>query len=183
VPISFETYARVVQEDTDARWELVCGRLRQKPPMTIEHDGADWQLAAQLTRRVDVRQYLVSQNARLRVATGNYYIPDLCVVPVALVQRIRRERPRELAVLDEPLPLVVEIWSPSTGTYDLETKLPGYRERGDAEIWRLHPYERTLTAWRRQPDGSYVEQTFAGDAMVPLIAIPGVRVDLAAVFA
>ncbi|HZQ38992.1 MAG TPA: Uma2 family endonuclease [Dehalococcoidia bacterium] len=182
MPISFETYARVVQEDTDAQWELVCGTLRQKPAMTIEHDGADWELAAQLAGQVDQRQYLISQNARLRVATGSYYIPDVCVIPVTLVRRIRRERPRELAVLDESLPLVVEIWSPSTGTYDIETKLPGYRERGDAEIWRLHPYDRTLTAWRRQPDGSYVEQTFAGDAVVPLAAIRGARVDLAAVF-
>jgi len=23
------------------------------------------------------------------------------------------------------------------------------------EIWRIHPDERTLTSWQRQPDGSY----------------------------
>lgn len=183
MPISFETYARVAQEDTDAHWELVCGRLRQKPPMTIEHDGADWELAAQLAAQIDRRHYLVSQNAKLSIPLGSYYVPDLCVIPVALVRRIRRERPRELAVLQEPLPLVVEIWSPSTGSYDADTKLPAYRERGDAEIWRLHPYDRTLTAWRRQADGSYAELTAGGDAVVELAALPGVRIDLAALFA
>ncbi len=183
MPISFETYARVALEDTDAQWELVCGRLRQKPTMTIEHEGADWHLAAQLSRQLDERQFLVSQNGRLRIASGSYYIPDLCVIPVTLVRRIRRERPRQLAVLDEPQPLVVEIWSPSTGGYDIETKLPGYRERGDLEIWRLHPYDRVLTVWRRQPDGGYAEARYGGDAVVELAALPRVRVDLAAALA
>jgi Uma2 family endonuclease len=55
----------------------------------------------------------------------------------------------ELEIYDEPLPLVAEVWSPSTGGYDVLAKLPEYRRRGDTEIWLLHPYERTLTAWRR----------------------------------
>jgi hypothetical protein len=33
---------------------------------------------------------------------------------------------------------VVEVWSRSTGAYDVETKLQGYREHGDAEIL-VHP--------------------------------------------
>ena len=59
---------------------------------------------------------------------------------------------------------MVEIWSRTTGDYDYDitAKLPSYRERGDAEIWLIHPYERTLTAWRRQPDGSYAEETYRG---------------------
>ena len=60
-----------------------------------------------------------------------------------------------LEVYDQPLPLVVEVWSRSTGDYDVEEKLAVYQQRGDLEIWRIHPYERTLTAWRRLPDGSY----------------------------
>ncbi len=35
------------------------------------------------------------------------------------------------------------------GRVDVESKLPDYRRRGDLEVWRIHPYERTLTAWRR----------------------------------
>ena len=71
---------------------------------------------------------------------------------------------------------MVEVWSPSTGAYDVETKLQGYRERGDAEIWFIHPYERTLTAWRRQPDGSYAEETYRG-GLVPVASLPGVVID------
>jgi Uma2 family endonuclease len=72
---------------------------------------------------------------------------------------------------------VVEIWSPSTGSYDQARKLRAYRERGDQEIWYIHPYDRTLTAWRRQGDGSYVESRYAGGA-VALSSLPGVVIDL-----
>jgi len=85
-------------------------------------------------------------------------------------------------VLDEPLPLVVEVWSPSTGGYDARTKLPEYQRRGNAEIWFIHPYDRTLTAWQRQPDGSYRESLRRGGIVEP-IALPGVRIDLDALFA
>ena len=84
--------------------------------------------------------------------------------------------PQAFNAFAEPLPLVVEVWSPSTGNYDIATKLQGYRERGDAEIWFIQPYERTLTAWRRQPDGSYAEETYRG-GVVPVASLPGVVID------
>ena len=54
----------------------------------------------------------------------------------------------------------------------LLTKLQGYRERGDAEIWVIHPYERTLTIWRRQPDGRYAEEIYRG-GVGPVASLPG----------
>ena len=86
-----------------------------------------------------------------------------------------------LEVYDQPLPLVVEVWSRSTGDYDVEEKLAVYQQRGDLEIWRIHPYERTLTAWRRQPDGSY-DETIHREGVVSPTALPGVEIDLAALF-
>ena len=65
--------------------------------------------------------------------------------------------------------------------YDVERKLPEYRARGDLEIWRIHPYDRTLTAWRRQPDGSYLESVYRG-GIVPVGSVPGVTIDLDALF-
>ncbi len=184
MPISFETYARVALEDADAGWELVCGQLRQKPPMTIEHDNRARFLAAALFAQLDPRLFLVDQNsAKLRTTAGNYYVPDLCVIPVELAVQIERLRPHQLGVFDEPLPLVVEVWSPSTGGYDITAKLPAYRERGDAEIWFLHPAERWLRGWRRQPDGSYTETRYWGNAVVAPASLPGVQITLAALFA
>jgi Uma2 family endonuclease len=75
------------------------------------------------------------------------------------------------------LPLIVEVWSPSTGDYDFDAKVPIYQQRGDLEIWCIHPYERTLTAWRRQPEGSY-EETMYRDGTITPVALPAVTIDL-----
>lgn len=106
----------------------------------------------------------------------------MVVIPRAVEQRLRgRLAPGQLEVYEEPLPLVVEVWSPSTGEYDVDTKLREYQLRGDAAIWRLHPVEHTLTAWRRQPDGSYGEALYREGIIEP-VALPGVRIELAALF-
>lgn len=64
----------------------------------------------------------------------------------------------------------------------MDEKLPEYQRRGDLEIWRIHPSERTLTAWRREPDGSYAESLYRGGTVHP-VALPGVSIDLEALFA
>jgi len=102
------------------------------------------------------------------------------VFPLELASNLR-DRPDVLEAYEAPLPLVVEVWSPSTGNYDIEEKLREYQRRGDLEIWRIHPFERTLIAWRRQPDGSYTESHYAGGTIQP-IALPNVTVDLNALF-
>lgn len=91
------------------------------------------------------------------------------------------DRPDTLAVFAGPLPLVVEVWSRSTGHYDVAAKLPIYQQRGDAEIWLIQPYERTLQAWRRQPDGSYMSQVHDAGSIRP-IALPDVTIELASLF-
>ena len=107
---------------------------------------------------------------------------------VPLIELKKREMARRLfavpatvEVYPEPLPLVVEVWPPSTGRLDVNEKLPEYQRRGDLEIWLLHPYERTLTVWRRQADGSYAETVQRGGSVRP-VALPGVVIDLDALF-
>jgi Uma2 family endonuclease len=121
-----------------------------------------------------------SNAGHVRISAEHYYIPDVFVIPVALRTSLRGTR--ELETYEGPLPLVVEVWSPSTGDYDVEVKLHEYRRRGHLEIWRIHPYERTLTAWRRQANGEYVESTYTQGIVQP-IALPNVSIDLDALFA
>jgi hypothetical protein len=45
----------------------------------------------------------------------------------------------------------------------------------------LNPYEPRLTAWVRQPDGSYASSVYPG-GRVALSAIPGVVIDLDRLF-
>lgn len=63
----------------------------------------------------------------------------------------------------------------------VDDKLPEYMRRGDQEIWRLHPFEQTLTAWRRQSDGGYRETTYRS-GVVRSASLQGVEIDLAALF-
>jgi Uma2 family endonuclease len=181
--ISAATYERVALEDPHGGWELVCGQLRQKPPMTTEHQSTIRQAAEQFHDQIDRENYAIdTSQTRVRISDESYLIPDLCSLPRELIRR-RREHPRELEIFDDPLPLIVEVWSPSTGERDRTEKLDAYRRRGDREIWLIHPYERWLHTWRRQPDGSYAESLFRGDETIEPLALPGVRIALASLFA
>ncbi len=181
MPVSERTFQAVALEDPEGQWELHCGRLRQKPGMTHEHNYIARELQVDLIQQLDRKTYHVSHNsARLRVSPEQYYIPDVCVFPLELLLP-HRGRSDELEVYEAPLPLVVEVWSPSTGSYDVEVKLREYQRRADLEIWRIQPYERTLTAWRRQPDGTYEESFHRGGKIQP-VALAGVTIDLDALF-
>ncbi|HLZ73059.1 MAG TPA: Uma2 family endonuclease [Dehalococcoidia bacterium] len=183
MPISFKTYERVALEDGDGHWELVCGHLQKKPPMTLPHNDAIDGLTSTLSRQLDRNSYrLRSEDALLRISPTNAFQPDLFVLPQSARLKKQAEHSSGLEMYDEPMPLVVEVWSPSTGDYDVNTKIPEYQRRGDAEIWLIHPYERWLRAWRRQADGRYRETLFRGEAVVEPVALPGVRVTLATLF-
>ncbi len=151
--------------------------------MTTAHNRITDELAYQLYMQLDRAVYQVRiNNARARRRAQFAYIPDLIVVPVALVRRNMVERPTRLEAYEEPLPLVVEVWSPSTGGYDVNEKLPEYQRRGDTEIWRIHPLQRSVTAWRRQADGSYRETVYTSGS-VELSGLLGVVIEIERLFA
>jgi Uma2 family endonuclease len=181
MPVTGRTYQAVALEDPEGQWELHRGRLREKPAMSFGHNRGQFELVRQLILQVDNDEFEVRFNsARVRRQDETYYIPHVFVLPRAYTAHFL-DRPDALEVYDRPLPLVVEIWSPSTGDYDIDAKLPEYQARGDEEIWRLHPFDRTLTVWRRQDDGSYETFIQTGGTIDPA-ALPGVVIDLDALF-
>lgn len=144
--------------------------------MSFTHNRLSSRLGALLSRQLDWETFDVHVDAsRVRHRNDSYYIPDVAVIPRALWPDLPEEAGR-LKVYDAPLPLVVEVWSPSD-TYDVSEKLAGYQERGDQEIWRIQPYEGTLTASRRQSDGTYAETIYHG-GMVEPVSLPGGSIDL-----
>ncbi len=177
--ISEQEYRELALNDTDHLWELWDGEPREKPLMSVWHDGVASYLGHLLQSQLDRREYWVNVNGgKARLSPRNYFIPDVVVIPRAYIEPFRGD-PRAFNAWPEPLPLVVEVWSPSTGKYDFETKLAGYRARGDTEIWYIHPYDRTLMIWRRGENGSYAE-TIVGGGVVTVASLPGVRIDLEA---
>lgn len=174
--VSEATYLRLAEED-DETWELHCGRLWKKNPMTWEHTDTFSYLGYLLQTQLDRREYVVHINAgKIRRSEQNYYIPDLIVIPRAMAQRLF-PTPGMTEVYQEPLPLVVEVWSPSTWRLDIREKLPEYQRRGDAEIWFVHPYDRALTTWVRRPDGAYQETLHREGAVRP-VTLPNVTITL-----
>lgn len=180
--VTERTYERVALEDPEGQWELHRGQLREKPGMTAAHNQLGVDLAFTVMRQLDRDEYTVRiDSARAKRSDETYYIPDVFVVSTRLVGAQLGTTDR-LEIYEEPLPFVAEIWSRTTGGYDVDAKIPEYRNRGDTEIWRLHPYERTVTAWRRQADGSYTESVHHGGT-VRLHALPDVTIDIDALFA
>jgi Uma2 family endonuclease len=179
--ISEAAYERLALAEPDRKWELRDGVLREKPGMTAAHNSLEMQLGFMLMSQLDRSAYHVRiDSGRVRRPLSTYFIPDVFVVPTAYVIPLL-EQHDVLEVYDRPLPLVVEVWSRSTGEYDVEEKLAAYQQRGDLEIWRIHPYERTLTAGRRLPDGSY-DETIHQEGVVSVAALPDVEINLAALF-
>jgi Uma2 family endonuclease len=163
------------------QWELHDGIPVRQPVMTFEHYQASWLIGHMIGVQVNLDEYVIRVDAGLvRRSASRYYIPDVMVIPMAEARRLFPE-PGIWEVYPGPVSLVVEVWSPSTGRTDLTDKLTEYRRRGDLEIWFLHPYERTLTVWRRQPDGSYEQSTHRGGSVRPA-TLPGVEIDLDEVF-
>lgn len=177
VMMSEEAYREFALGDPQSQWELVDGQVREIPGMSADHSDVAMNVVEQLLPQLDRREYVVRLGqARLRVSATTYYIPDVAVIPTALVRPLRGN-PRALDAYADPVPLVVENWSPSTGAYDVGKKIPDYRRRGDHEIWFIHPCTRTLTAWRRQPDGMYTETIHREGTIAPA-SLPGVHLDL-----
>jgi Uma2 family endonuclease len=173
-------YVQFVSAGVDGVWELHDGRLVEKPGMSWDHGRIITKLISSFDRQLDPKVYAVFTELRIRRATSTVFLPDLMVVPTAYGETFR-DRP-VLAMFPNPLPLVAEVWSASTGDYDVDIKIPVYMQRGDQEIWRIHPYERTLTRWVRQPDATYLKTIHRSGTIEP-VALMGVTIDLDALFA
>ena len=176
-----QDYEQFVLSGAEGLWELHDGVLVEKPGRSWEHVDTIAELVTVLRNQLDRRQFAAVAESRVRRTTATILMPDVMVVPAAYMAQVR-DRPGTLAIFPGPLPLVVEVWPASTGDYDVDTKIPVYMQRGDLEIWRIHPYERTETSWVRQPDGSYRETVYRG-GVVSLAALPGVEIDLDRLFA
>jgi Uma2 family endonuclease len=175
--VSAEEYERIALAEPDRKWEWERGLLREKAGMSYGHFTAAFELGVALRNQLPRDRYHVNVNGpRLKRVDISYYVPDVIVVSAEKTVEFRRD-PTLLEAYAEPALLVVEVWSPSTGDHDLQTKLHAYKARGDLEIWLLHPFERRLTVWRRQTDGAYTEELFDGGPITP-IALPEATINL-----
>ena len=122
--VSEQEYRELVLSDDDRFWELWDGVLVEKPPMSMRHDNVASYLGAMLIFQLDPNEYVVNINSgKTRYTARNYYIPDVVVIPAAYQQPFEHD-PRSFNAYTDPLPFVAEVWSRTTGGYDMAAKLP-----------------------------------------------------------
>jgi Uma2 family endonuclease len=180
MPIPPDLYEQVALAETDGTWELHDGWLTLRSSGTVMHNQVVSNLAATFMRAWPSEVYSARINAgRLRCGEGWYLVPDFFVFPKEwMVPLLGTER---LEVYDKPVPLVVEVWAPGVCGYDEARKLAIYRERRDEEIWQVHPQRRTLSSWRRLPDGRHRRTIVRSGTFTPAV-LPDVAVDVDTLF-
>ncbi|MGH2598891.1 MAG: Uma2 family endonuclease, partial [Dehalococcoidia bacterium] len=118
MPVSEQTFKQVALEDPEGHWELHCGELRSKPGMTEEHNDLSMELAYLLRHQLKRSEFRVRQNtSHVRRSELHYYTPDVTVLPAEAA--LQQRGTGKLETYSVPLPLVIEIWSRSTGDYDV----------------------------------------------------------------
>jgi Uma2 family endonuclease len=166
--ISEAAFEQIVWSDPARKWELLDGRLVEKPGTCGDHGRIISRLAHQLQVQLNAAEYEVRTNeVRVRKPVDTIVVPDLLVIPTAY--RDSDSDWSSVPILTKPLLLVVEVWVPPTGDYDVDAKIPVYQQRGDLEIWRIHPHDRSLTSWVRQANGTYAETVYQSGLALPVM--------------
>jgi Uma2 family endonuclease len=178
--VKVQTFEQLALEEPAEKWELFDGRVRKKPPVTMEHYDLAFELAFMIRSQISHDEFHVRCDQGRLLTPRSYLVPDVFVVPVASTLRFRG-LDAVVEAYSEPMPFVAEVWSRSTGDYDVAGKLAEYQSRGDAEIWLIHPYQRQVTAYRRTPSGEYASAALTGNAS--LSAVPNVDIDIDRLFA
>jgi Uma2 family endonuclease len=179
--VSRHTFERVALEDPEGHWELFLGRLIGKPGTSAFHNEVAHQLCFSLGDQLSRREFVIRINAgRLSLSDHTFLLPDVFVIPRPPVKPAP-ERRDDLETYSDPALLVIEVWSLSTGEYDIDRKLRTYMERGDLEIWRVDTVDRSVSIWERLEGGNYARAVVTNGVLTPA-ALPGVRIDAASMF-
>ncbi len=120
---------------------------------------------------------VLGSHSLVRVDGRNGFEPDLLFV------RDDRVHIVEAQFLSQGPDVAVEIVSPSSKRHDYATKRDGYERAGVAEYWIVDPERRETRFYRLGNDGRYADVTpDAGDPFES-VAMPGLRLDFALLFA
>lgn len=134
---------RALPEDGN-RYELVAGELLVTPAPRLPHQDAVLALIRVLDPfvRTHAIGHLLASPADLQLRPGEWYQPDLFVVPLT-----DGRRPRDWSDLGTPR-LVIEVSSPSTARYDRVVKRPAFQDAGVEEFWIVDLDARLVERWR-----------------------------------
>ena len=160
----------------DARVELIEGEIIDMAPIGNDHQSIVDQLARVLFRTVGDRA-IVRVQGSIRLSQWSEPGPDLVLLEP------RQDFYRGEFALGTDTLLVVEV-SDSTLRYDRDRKVPLYARHGVPEAWVVDVNANALLVYGALRDGKYERHVvLERPASVPIARLPGVTLDLAALFA
>jgi Uma2 family endonuclease len=160
-------------DDDGFRYELIDGVVVMAPSPEVPHQDVRGEIELQLRQHIKRRQsgWAVSE-VDIRLGPRLVYRPDL--VFVSSSQHARR--PRRIDFVPS---LVVEVISPSSVAFDVQTKAGDYAKFGVLEYWIVNPEDGEVRFLRLRR-GRYAEVKPVRDQFVSK-AVPGFTLDLKAV--
>lgn len=167
-----------MRETHDERLELIDGELSVTPSPSLVHQIVVHRLDVLLDRAI------VESGLGLVIgAPFDVYLDEQNVPQPDLVVVLRdRERVLGSTRLESAPSLAIEIISPSSATRDRVTKRNLYARYGVPEYWLVDPDAKTVTIFSDPRNGRYQAEQTVSEAGV-FVTIPGLRVDLAPIFA
>jgi len=161
----------------DARVELIEGEIIDMAPIGNDHQSIVDQLNRALVLAVG-RNAIVRTQGSIRLSQWSEPEPDL----VLLKPRPDFYRGAEFAFGTDSL-LVIEV-SDTTLKYDRDIKVPLYARHGVPEVWIVDVNGNVLLVYGDLRDGKYERHVvLERPATVPLTHLPGVTLDVGALFA
>jgi Uma2 family endonuclease len=159
----------------DARVELIEGEIIDMAPIGKDHQSIVDQLNRSLVMAVGDRA-IVRVQGSIRLSQWSEPEPDV----VLLKPRADFYR-GEFAAGTDTL-LVIEV-SDTTLRYDRDRKAPLYARHGVPEVWVVDVNGNALLVYGELRDGKYERHAaLERPASVPLTQLPGVALDVAALF-
>jgi len=174
--LTYEDLCRA-REDGN-RYELIEGELVLVGAPSLWHQRLLLRLAFTCTESVTQRglgEVLVAP-LDVRFADGSIFQPDVVVV------LSDRSSVLEEALIEGAPSLVVEIVSPSSRAKDRGAKLRTYARHGVPEYWAVDADARAITR-HSDPIGDAYGDVMTETTVVRAATVPGLAVDLAALFA
>ena len=175
--VTVEEYHRMAETGIlapDARVELIEGEVIDMAPMNSRHAWVVTMLISRL--QAAHGRGIVTCQTPLRLGTHGEPEPDLMLL-----------RPRDggyAAALPAPADVLLLIEVADTSLdYDRLVKMPLYAREGVCEAWIVDLVNRQVRFYRQPQGGAYADVTSTETpGLTPVIALPGIEIDLAGLF-
>ena len=159
----------------DDRVELIDGEIYDMVPIGSGHAGKTDRLNRAFARAFAEGLVHVGVQRPLRLDALNELQPDLMLLKPR-TDDYQRGHPAPADVL-----LLIEV-SDSSLSYDRKTKLPLYAKFGVPEVWIVNLTEGSVEVYREPAADAYAARDRLSAGWLAPVLLPGVAVDVAALF-